>query len=515
MASKGIIAITYSEFDKIIGPELKIWHPADAFRRETFDSLSQYVIMDKEYSERIVMVEIEDWYLLSWSSTIENPIYVRNAVTFSFSLLLDKQVGASTGAVHVYGRALKTIARTFTAMEIEHHFLTNEVTKTQVLPILRQIYEQLSSPTSAASFCHQHGGAKSFFHVRLFRQPDLTMSQQLSAAVPDHTVPVLVHTVDLSKLPGDVSIQHLIMHIDGVSCIRKLAAEVDMDLAYVKHCLLLLAHHKVLILADTFKFSNMYKLVSDQSIDLLSLPEVEQEMLCFVVSPAYLPYYMDHLLLGTGTGTSSAGTLGGPQAQGQGAQPLPMPSTGPMMMNMPMLPSPSLLCTAIMALVADLHPAHTIAEIVLKHKGMRTSSSHQHNFFKYYDVVRLLAYLQHKEVVTRVHEYPIYMGGGPAGGGVPDSASTPAPPQMSSSTPETEHKQFPKLVRKMTFNKSCGGRDKDREAAAAAASANSSTRLHDVIATLDGSEHLDHLCCKYEVNHLDIINYPNVHIIYK
>jgi hypothetical protein len=108
-----LIAITYSEFDKIVGPELKIYYPLDSFRRETFDSLSQYVIMDKEYCERIVMVEMDDWNLLSWSSTIENPKYVRNSITFSFSFILSKKAD-----LDAYGRALKKIAQTFVNMEV-------------------------------------------------------------------------------------------------------------------------------------------------------------------------------------------------------------------------------------------------------------------------------------------------------------------------------------------------------------------------------------------------------------
>eukprot|EP00981_Chlorochromonas_danica_P006525 scaffold1420_cov182-Ochromonas_danica.AAC.3 len=113
MSYRDIIAIAYSEFDKIIGPQLKIWYPPDSLQPETFDSFSQYVILDKEYCNRVVRVAMEDYHLLSWSSTVENPKYFRNSITFSFSLVLQHYAD-----VEIYGRALKKIASTFVAMEV-------------------------------------------------------------------------------------------------------------------------------------------------------------------------------------------------------------------------------------------------------------------------------------------------------------------------------------------------------------------------------------------------------------
>lgn len=37
----------------------------------------------------------------------------------------------------------------------------------------------------------------------------------------------------------------------------------------------------------------------------------------------------------------------------------------------------------------------------------------------------------------------------------------------------------------------------------------------DLIQTLDGTEHLDALCCKYEITATEIINFPGIHIVYK
>lgn len=487
MASKDIVAITYSEFDKIIGPQLKLWYPQDSFRRETFDSLSQYVIMDKEYCERIVMVELEEWYLLSWSSTVENPKYFRNSVTFSFSLILDKRVD-----VQVYGRALQKIANTFVALEIEHNFLSNPDTLKEIIPIFKQIYDRLTT-SSLASFCHTFpNSVKAYFNISLFRVPDIAAPQ-----VADHQVPILINSfIDMSQLPGDVSIKHLIMHIDGVSHIKKIAWEVEMDLNYVKKCLLLLQYHKALILSDMFKFSNIYKLVSDQSIELLSNAAIEQEMMMMVVNPHYLPAHMQT--------PSALATAPPPPAQFSQST-----------------PSYALLCSAILSLITDLHPAHTLAHIVVKQKKKFAD-----NVFKYYDLVRLLAYLQFKRIVVRVNEFPVYMG--PVDGPVPGAGESPLAGlggasddvSVQGQSHDANETRFVRLTRKTTTIKSLHSTHSLHGAHSTHGAAHPPTLspemvLQHVIRHLSGSESLDNICCKYDLNHLDILNHPHVHIIYK
>jgi hypothetical protein len=39
--------------------------------------------------------------------------------------------------------------------------------------------------------------------------------------------------------------------------------------------------------------------------------------------------------------------------------------------------------------------------------------------------------------------------------------------------------------------------------------------MQEVLKSLDGSEHLDYICCRYDVNHLDVFNHPNIYIVYK
>jgi hypothetical protein len=44
---------------------------------------------------------------------------------------------------------------------------------------------------------------------------------------------------------------------------------------------------------------------------------------------------------------------------------------------------------------------------------------------------------------------------------------------------------------------------------------NNSNTMADIIQSLDGSDCLDSICCKYDLNFHEIIAYPCVHIVYK
>jgi hypothetical protein len=37
----------------------------------------------------------------------------------------------------------------------------------------------------------------------------------------------------------------------------------------------------------------------------------------------------------------------------------------------------------------------------------------------------------------------------------------------------------------------------------------------DILEQLDGQEHLDSVCCRYEITYQDLVGYPGVHLVYK
>jgi hypothetical protein len=54
---KGLLGITYSEFDNKVGPRLLYSYPSDVISSETFETLSDYVIVGKHLCNKIIAIK--------------------------------------------------------------------------------------------------------------------------------------------------------------------------------------------------------------------------------------------------------------------------------------------------------------------------------------------------------------------------------------------------------------------------------------------------------------------------
>lgn len=124
------------------------------------------------------------------------------------------------------------------------------------------------------------GMNNSYLAVKLYKSP------VKPAEIADYEVPMFrKDRIDLSNLPWDISFQHLIPHIDGISHVKKIVFEVGMDIDNVKRSLKLLQFHGAILLSDVFKFTNIYKLNTDLAINLLSNTTLLNEMRTFSALP--------------------------------------------------------------------------------------------------------------------------------------------------------------------------------------------------------------------------------------
>lgn len=109
--------------------------------------------------------------------------------------------------------------------------------------------------------------AKRYLAFKLYKSP-----VQVSY-VRDYDVPIFRYDrINLSSIPWDISFQHLVHRIDGLSHVKKISKDADMDPDFVKRSLSLLAFYDVVVIADVFKFTNVYKLDYEELSDLMSDP---------------------------------------------------------------------------------------------------------------------------------------------------------------------------------------------------------------------------------------------------
>ena len=70
--AKHLLGVTYSEFDNAVGPQLLYEYPSHSIAPDTFEAVSEYVIVGKHLCEKIIMVKVDNIKFLNYSVAIEN-----------------------------------------------------------------------------------------------------------------------------------------------------------------------------------------------------------------------------------------------------------------------------------------------------------------------------------------------------------------------------------------------------------------------------------------------------------
>lgn len=90
-----------------------------------------------------------------------------------------------------------------------------------------------------------------------------------------------IHT--LFQYDWDLSINWVILHIDGVTNARQISIKAEVDLEMVRACLRVLKHHGVIALVDMFMYSNRYEFTEKATAMLAGKePKLLQEASDFV-----------------------------------------------------------------------------------------------------------------------------------------------------------------------------------------------------------------------------------------
>jgi hypothetical protein len=507
---------------------------------------------------------------------------------------------------------------------MEYEFLFQYHTKSQLSEILKILFYQLKY--QHASFLpvqcqnchqpqqnHQHQHMDVVFHyiaTQVLKSPALPIPNQ--SIINDFDVPMFrSDKINFSNLPWDIAFQHIILYIDGISHVKKIAKEAVMDLDMVKKALSLLVFHGAIIITDIFRFSNIYALNEDLYNGNVSLSSATKaslsadkhnvchcaDRLSLLGDPAILSEMRDFACMGyiaaysttNAANLNSVSTPGNPATSSTTKQ--SMSSGGTYFSESNSYPQQSDIpsFTDIIDFLLQLQPNIPISHVLLssiptveKNGNIPTAGQQKHNrsransktndgesavdigefdrsehsvaggisesinqcFMKRLrnlDIARLLAYAQMKGIIRRVHGFPIYL-----------PIKSPLPPPLESQSPgvqrglgsssrnnsnllldspssgddqdlspieQSTHRGFSKLSRTGTVISNSF----IREHTSANTAANSRCKsghsalpsIPEIIQMLDGSEHLDAICCKYDLNSQEVISHPNIHIIYK
>lgn len=119
MEKNVLLGITYSEFDNIVGPQLRYCYPSDIITKD-FEALSDYVIVGKHLCEKILSIRTEELIFLNHAVALENSKYDRNTLLFSFGFVL--RIDASDDAIEAFESILRKISSVFVSIEVSAYW---------------------------------------------------------------------------------------------------------------------------------------------------------------------------------------------------------------------------------------------------------------------------------------------------------------------------------------------------------------------------------------------------------
>ena len=261
----GMLALTYSEFDNIVGPKLEYSYPPDVLSTDMFETLSDYAIVGSHLCKKSIIVKTEEIQFLSYSVAINKPKYFRNTLLFSCGVVLDIDED-----VEPYEPLLRKLSSCLVALELEHEFLFKKIIKDEKLPkLLQNIFIQCKNKGEV--FIEIDNA--NILGYKIF-QP-IVQPRHIS----EYEVPMLLYDKQLtSNLPWDITFNHILPQIDGIKFIKNIAINCDMNIDTVIKSVRILLYYKCIIMTDIFRFNNIYILYPDSARRLLNDPTLLEEI---------------------------------------------------------------------------------------------------------------------------------------------------------------------------------------------------------------------------------------------
>ncbi|RKP34987.1 nitrogen permease regulator 2-domain-containing protein [Dimargaris cristalligena] len=278
-----ILCIFYAEFDIDIGPVVRYEIPegfgpsfssASRSGLTLFDQAADFLIPQAELKRRFVTYYTEKYKILGYPVAISGPQYRRNELTFNCAFVFRR-----SDKTECFEPVIRKIAELVEHMEHGIEFLVSPHKKSRLPAILAQLYLDLNQ------FNESRVVYPPWFDLNLKLFPTLKNPPYIY----DYEVPVLVS--DLAKVINnmwDMTLVNVLERINGVFHLKKIAEQCNIDLELVRSCVQHLLYYECVVLADIFKFTNIYALTADV-VDTIWKTVNQEEFVAFVALPEAKP----------------------------------------------------------------------------------------------------------------------------------------------------------------------------------------------------------------------------------
>ena len=275
----------------------------------------------------------------------------------------------------------------------------------------------------------------------------------------DYNVPVLRYgRISQLNIPWDISLNYLLGRIDGVSHIKKIASKKPpIDIECVRRCLRTLLFYDCVIISDVINLSNVYQL-QRAAMNIIGDTSIMTDIQSFCCVDTEAPPNINNII----------------------------------------------------RFLLKFRPGKQLGHILIS-AGVDLLSG--------IDIKRLLSIAQDFKLITRLHEYPVYMfkqriEGNVCGGSGNDSKNIASAFKGSSSSQMCVNPVAAPLINAIK-NRKLSRQSDILSTGHFDAADGSAPDLSAVLCSLKGDMSLDSICCAYDIAPSEIIESQEYHIVYK
>ncbi|KAK6613060.1 Nitrogen permease regulator 2-like protein [Botrytis cinerea] len=215
-----------------------------------FEKLAEYIIPRQAFCNRHVTVcDPENKHrILGHPVCIKNEKYERNEFMFNFCIVTRIEVDKIP-----YEAVVKRLASTFTEMEIQNEYLSQEGTfscqdRRSIAALLEIIKEDLNNYNECMIPVGMYFTGDTSTPIKPWHVP---ISKIKFAEIVDDT--------------WDLTMRKVIKHIDGIKDVRRIAHDANVAMDLTKIALQHLLYYDSILMLDIFLFSNIYAPTSEMN----------------------------------------------------------------------------------------------------------------------------------------------------------------------------------------------------------------------------------------------------------
>ena len=287
----------------------------DRARLFDFESVSEYIIPRQAFCNRFVAICDPDhkYRILGHPVCIKNEMYERNEFMFNFCIVIgtDKDTPKTP-----YEAVVRRLASTFTEMEIQNQFLSqednsNSQDRRSIAALLEIIKEDLNLYTECMIPVGNIFESSRVVYLLLIAADDANTINMKLFPIYEFPHPVKAWHVPVSKVPfdkliddsWDLTMKKVLKHIDGVKDVRRIAYDADVALDLVKIALQHLLYYDSIMVVDLFLFGNIYATTPEIN-DFITSEKMQEECSKYVYinGPVLDNYYLCRLFTSLCTG---------------------------------------------------------------------------------------------------------------------------------------------------------------------------------------------------------------------